>query len=1292
MAFNPRNTFTIDLSLFGSLITDINATDLPPGASPDNSDMFFLAGSTATRPAFKRMQPLPVYEQPDIMSVKDIRQVNGNWLTVFLDSNGLLWGNDPTNSTSSTILGSEAGTATPGSQFNAVNAFNKQFYAFRNTSVTSAFCESPFIGSDVPRYFDGTNIWQVTSDGPGEAPNFENVSIAPFYLVAGSSAATLTVTAALSGGQTTYYSPDGAVAIYWTSITYTCSSSVPTNWLNQTVTITGLTGTNSSLANTTGVITAVSGSTFTLSIYINASVSLSSESGSAVVQNNYLSRQNNIVTAFVGSTLPALLQPGYWVNIINDDGSPIQGDVWTAYDISQTTNGIVTVSILTQLTNLIPGTILYVQPNPITATITQIDIVSNVITAVCTNSFSAGQQLLLTGFTGGLAFFNGAIITLASASSSLFTANYTHADIGATGCSATATDTLSFPAGYQTVLSVVNASGGTTSFTYQGVATNTSNTIATNGGSVWQMWSPLGGIGGNATQIINVGETGGNYYFQWFQLGPDYAQASTGGTPTGQLVSQIAGGVRNGTVFFVSQNGAQTAPAAPIQFVSQGGTSFLSANNLPLGPSGTIQRTIAFTPAQGSNYYYTTPSTIPSVSGLAPDITTGTVIPDNISTTAFVEFSDAQLTSGTQIDAVGNDLFAQVVLAPCLGVIEYASRLFWWGEINNVKNFVNMGFDGGYNPPSGYVTVLNGSDSVSYSSGDQFQTGLSWDFSTIYINQLPFEINTVSSSTALTTTTNWTGANGTYPYYVLNPIGTTPTGWNVTGDGAGTLYPNKDTSLGFTYQMQGGYNNQISQTAYQTWDGSQILLPSTLYGFRARVYKVGPATAGYLQCIVQDTTTGYQTGTSIPLAGMTTQDEWYYGVFVNPTPATITPNMTMSLLLTATTAGTYLVVDDAEIIFANQPVVPNQLRGSYAFNPFGYDGETSLLDLDTTNSVTAAFQQREYLYVLTDEGLYQGKDNAQSEPYGWSIAAYADKCGASSPDAVDSAEDAAWWGGRYGGRVFSGNPSTQKITQEISTIWESINWTAQTSIWVKNDPVQKILYYGITTGTNTKVNKLLAMSHRLVNSLYDIPDPVHVSQYSGKMLCTDLSRKWSPWTAQMNAADMCTRNLGNGLAKTIMFAGTGYGNLYYQDTVNYPPLNPTSSTWTCSDDDYGAIPSYYTTYFWFAHDMEQQPILQQWNKVYNYLGIHVVGVGNMTITPYIDSLSNPWASLPPFPMQIADIGFDYHIPMFVKGNRVAFKMASSPISGTSAAFSLSHLLIAGRLDRIFPVRGSIFSI
>src|SRR6266705_422414 len=72
------------------------------------------------------------------------------------------------------------------------------------------------------------------------------------------------------------------------------------------------------------------------------------------------------------------------------------------------------------------------------------------------------------------------------------------------------------------------------------------------------------------------------------------------------------------------------------------------------------------------------------------------VIADNAATSLTVDFSDAILHAGTNVD----DLFKLIELSDCAGVLDYAQRLFWWGERNKQNNFVNLGFDGGFTGPS----------------------------------------------------------------------------------------------------------------------------------------------------------------------------------------------------------------------------------------------------------------------------------------------------------------------------------------------------------------------------------------------------------------------------------------------------------------------------------------------------------------------------------------------------------------------------------------------------------------
>ena len=67
-------------------------------------------------------------------------------------------------------------------------------------------------------------------------------------------------------------------------------------------------------------------------------------------------------------------------------------------------------------------------------------------------------------------------------------------------------------------------------------------------------------------------------------------------------------------------------------------------------------------------------------------------INDNTTTSLTVDFTDTILLSGTSMDY----LFSQIELPEQLGVVDYAERLFWWGERANMDNWRNLTFDGGW--------------------------------------------------------------------------------------------------------------------------------------------------------------------------------------------------------------------------------------------------------------------------------------------------------------------------------------------------------------------------------------------------------------------------------------------------------------------------------------------------------------------------------------------------------------------------------------------------------------------
>lgn len=70
----------------------------------------------------------------------------------------------------------------------------------------------------------------------------------------------------------------------------------------------------------------------------------------------------------------------------------------------------------------------FAAPSATTATVTNIAITTNVVTVTAANSYKVGQQVLFAG-VGTNTFLNGQVLTIASASSTQFTAAFQHADV-----------------------------------------------------------------------------------------------------------------------------------------------------------------------------------------------------------------------------------------------------------------------------------------------------------------------------------------------------------------------------------------------------------------------------------------------------------------------------------------------------------------------------------------------------------------------------------------------------------------------------------------------------------------------------------------------------------------------------------------------------------------------------------------------------------------------------------------------------------------------------------------------
>ena len=196
------------------------------------------------------------------------------------------------------------------------------------------------------------------------------------------------------------------------------------------------------------------------------------------------------------------------------------------------------------------------------------------------------------------------------------------------------------------------------------------------------------------------------------QLGAASNSGGSSGSATATLAPQLSAGVHQVSVLFQTRQGYLTQPSPPVTWTASGGRRVqLTGIPLPLSDANVVARVLAFTPAGGASFYYT--------SGLerSPQM----VIADTSTTTVTLDFSDTALLAGTLADS----LFRLVELGECAGVIGYSSRLFWWGERNKGDNFENLSFDGGFvssgagvRPPLGWTSdnVYGGSGARAFSA------------------------------------------------------------------------------------------------------------------------------------------------------------------------------------------------------------------------------------------------------------------------------------------------------------------------------------------------------------------------------------------------------------------------------------------------------------------------------------------------------------------------------------------------------------------------------------------------
>lgn len=145
----------LPLNTFGTWITLLDPSEVPPGMSPSCADVAFFSGGVQTRPGLASQFP-PLAATPQVNGLKTYVTPNLTERLLALDSLGNLYKESTPGSL--TIVNS---LIQPNLFLASTTHFGREYMGFSDGTV----------GQDIPRQFDDTYFDRVSQVGPGEGPS-----------------------------------------------------------------------------------------------------------------------------------------------------------------------------------------------------------------------------------------------------------------------------------------------------------------------------------------------------------------------------------------------------------------------------------------------------------------------------------------------------------------------------------------------------------------------------------------------------------------------------------------------------------------------------------------------------------------------------------------------------------------------------------------------------------------------------------------------------------------------------------------------------------------------------------------------------------------------------------------------------------------------------------------------------------------------------------------------------------------------------------------------------------------
>jgi hypothetical protein len=718
--------------------------------------------------------------------------------------------------------------------------------------------------------------------------------------------------------------------------------------------------------------------------------------------------------------------------------------------------------------------------------------------------------------------------------------------------------------------------------------------------------------------------------FTYLQYGPNGTTAETSGTVTPW--GQAAPGLHLVALAYLNRQGGITSQSPFATWESSGG-QYPSVTDLPAPPANIEAILVLFTGAQPNvpgelpPFFYipTTPQLEGQIVGTATQIPAGTA-------SAVLDFSDDTLYAATGVSISGNNIANQIVVDGALGFRTYLDRLLTFGQRNTVNNLLNMGFD----------------------------------------------------------------ADG--------PGTNNPQGWTLSGDLDSGVTVAISGRPGVQWRFNCASPQTLSQGAYQDCYGDPILLPNLVYKIRGWFNSsyIGSGGSSFTATL-SSVSTSFSTSATIPNSAFSASGSYLEARFSAATPASIPADLIFIISVSATGPVYSITADELWLIPTETPYLENESYGSYVNNPEGIDGDSGQWGPDDTAKIMDMAIVRKTLCVVTQAPsgkLHETVGSAVTEPDGWEVNPVAGECGILSAfclttsQADDSSESGGedWmaWASDVGAIIYGGG-SPEKISQEIQPNWNDatrqnaavqINMAAATSVWGLNDPVTRLLMFGLPVGSAAAPSQIYVLNYQHLGSAQAIAGspPFHPS-FAGKLIATDNSRKWTHFLSTMNGASRMYRSEGE--LTNCFFGGNGqalgtapgYGHIY--------TLNPALTI----DDDYGQFFPYYFTYAFLDPERRQQMQMKNGRLLLAFVLAQIQPVAGdtnsqVTLAYYPDSMENLWP-LSTTRTLTANFYKDRNFGGgMAQGERIFIKIYPSPVEETGCSFVLTRLEAFFRNARI----------